>query len=319
MSGEVLMMGICQLAGGMFNAVVLAIFSYLYWDVVPEPLMGRFQSMSKNATLIAGLVWSFFIFGLADKHMKEVYVGTAAICLVIYLISTWQIKEGDYPPPDEHKKGGIFAPIRAYFVECFSQPYYLWIFVASFLYQLGNSGNFYQSNYLHYDLKLDLETIGWTQGWARSVTVGFGALCGFAIGSMTDRLKPVRLMGPAFVLLALVMLGQFFFVRDKWTYLYWFCGSEVVRFSLGIVIGAFTVEIFPREKLGQFCSAQAVFYQFILNIMATPIAMLFDRIQFNRLGFLWTAVFYFTAALAYMKVHANWKQRHGQTPVPHAG
>ena len=319
MDGAVLFISLCCFVSGLFNASLLAIFSYLYWDVVPEPLMGRFQSLSKNATLLAGLFWNFCIFGMAEHHMKAVYVGTGLFSLVVYLLSVWQIKEGEYPPPDAHTQGGAWAPLRAYFVECFSQPYYLWVFVASLLCQLGNGGNWYQFNYLHYDLKLDLATIGWSQGWGSTVTTGFGLLFGFALGAFTDRMKPVGLMGPCYILLAVVMSASFFLVHDKWSYLIWFCIRSLVLFVLGIVIGAFTVEIFPREKLGQFCSAQALFYQIPLNLSGPLTGMLFDRAHNNRLGFLWSAFFYFLAALAYGKVYLNWKLRGGRTPVLHAG
>ncbi len=320
MNGPAFFIGVCGLAAGMFNAVVLAIFSYLYWDVVPESILGRFNSMKANVALIAGLIWSFFIYGLAEHHMKEVYVGTGVFSLVIYLLSVWRIKEGEYPPPDEHKKGGtFFAPIRAYFVECFSESFYLWIFAASLFYQLGNNGGWYVFNYLHYDLKLDLATLGWVDGFAKMATTGFGLLLGFYIGAMTDRLKPVRLMAPSYFILALVVLISYFIVHDKWTYLVTFCARNLVQFVMGVIIGAFTVEVFPREKIGQFCSAQAVFYQFICNLSAPLIAMLFDRLQNNRLGFLWTAFFYALSGLTYLKVYLNWKRRHGHAPIPHAG
>ncbi len=319
MNGEVLLIGVCAFASGLFNASLLAIFSYLYWDVVPAPLMGRFQSLSRNVTLIAGLIWNFCILGMADHHMKAVYVGTGVFSLVVYLTSVWQIKEGEYPPPDPHIKGGILAPVRAYCVECFSQPYYLWVFFAALLSQLGNLGNWYQFNYIHYDLKLDLATIGWSQGWGSTLTTGFGLAFGFAIGSLTDRLKPIRLLAPSYAVLALVMLGSFLFIHDKWSYLFWSCARSVVLFVLGVVIGAFTVEIFPREKLGQFCSAQAVFNQIPLNLLNPFAAMFFDRVHNNRLGFLWSSASFLLCALAYMKVYVNWKRRRGQTPVPHAG
>jgi len=319
MDGPVLFIGICGLVSGLFNAVVMAIFSYLYWDVVPDSLQGRFQSMSKNATLIAGLVWSFFIFGLADHHMKGVYVGTATFCLVIYLVSVWQIKEGDYPPPDVHHKGGAMAPIRAYFVECFSQPFFLWIFTGSLMAQLANAGNNYQFWYLRDDLHLNLATIGWTQGWSKAVTTGFGLVCGFYLGSLTDRLKPVRLMAPLYAVMALINFGSFFYIHDKWTCLFAACVLNMVLFFLGVVVGAFTVEVFPREKLGQFCSAQAVFYQFLLTLIGPFIGMFYDRIHFNRLAYLWTSLFQLVAGFVYLKVYFNWKIKKGQTPVPHAG
>ena len=319
MNGPAFFIGVCGLAAGMFNAVVLAIFSYLYWDVVPESILGRFNSMKANVALIAGLVWSFFIYGLAEHHMKEVYVGTGIFSLTIYLLSVWKIKEGEYPEPDVHTKGGAFAPIRAYFVECFSESFYLWIFVASLFYQLGNAGGWYQFNYLHYDLKLDLATLGWVDGWAKLATTGFGLVLGFSIGAMTDRLKPVRLMAPSYFLLALIVFATYFFVHDKWTYLVAMTVRGLLNFVMGVIIGAFTVEVFPREKIGQFCSAQAVFYQFINNLANPFVGMLFDWLKNNRLGFLWMAGFYALSGVVYMKVYINWKKRHGHTPLPHAG
>ena len=316
MNGEVLFIGICGLACGMFNAVLLAVFSYLYWDVVPAKVLGRFQSFSNNATLIAGFVWSFFIIGMADRHMKAVYVGTSIFFITVYLLSVWKINEGKYPPPDPRKKGGAFTPVIAYFIECYSKPYFLWIFSASLLYQLGNLGNQYQFFYLYQDLKLDMGTIGWSQGSAKLVSTGFGLLLGFVIGSITDRLNPVRLLSYCYIALAVIQFGSFYFVHDKWTYLYAFCLLNMALFTHGIVIGAFIVEVFPREKLGQFCSAQAVFYQIISSMINPLIGMLFDHLKNNRLGYLWASFFYLLAAFAYAKVYFNWKKTPRQTPLP---
>jgi MFS family permease len=319
MKGPILFLAMCAFVSGIFNAVMQAIFSYLYWDVVPESHMGRFQSLSRNAVLLAGLFCSFFLFSAAVHHLKAVYVFTATFCAIVYFISVWQIKEGEYPPPDKHKKGGLLAPVRAYFVECFSESYYLWIFVASFFFQVGNVGGNYQNYYLHYDLGMDLGTLGWIGGWGNVFTFGFGAIFGFAIGSMTDRLKPVRLMGPLYIVQGILFIGALYFVHDKWSLLIFSFVIGIAQFAQAVIMGAFTVEIFPREKLGQFCSAQAVFYQFALNILNPFIGTFFDHIQNNRIGYLWQGGFYFLAAIAYFKVHLNWNQRHGKTPVPHAG
>lgn len=319
MNGSIILLGICQFFMNAFNSVVLAVFSYLYWDVVPESHMGRFQALSKNVTLLAGLFSSFFLFNMADHHMKAVYLGTASFCLVVYMVSVWQIKEGEYPPPDTHRIGGRLAPVRAYFVECFSESYYLWIFAASLFFQLGNLGGGYQNFYLHYDLNLDIGVIGSTRGWATIATLVFGAACGFAVGSMTDRLKPVRLMGPGYLLLGLAYIVSFYLVRDLRSYLVSFCLVSILQFVIGVVIGAFTVEVFPREKLGQFCSAQAVFYQFIIAVLQPGIGRLFEVLNNYRLGFLWQGGFYLLAAILYLKVWINWQRRRGQVPVPHAG
>jgi len=319
MNGPVLFLGVCGLVAGLFNAVFLAIFSYLYWDVVPDEVQGRFRGLSGTVTTLAGLVWSFFIYGIADRHMREVYVGTGIFALGIYLLSVWQIKEGEYPPPDVHKKGGVFAPIRAYFTECFTESYYIWIFAATFFCQLGNKGNDYQFFYLYNDLHMNLATLGWKDGWSSSYMTGFGLLFGFVVGSLTDRLKPVRLMAPLTGLMALINLASFFFIHDKWTCLIQACFMGMTGFALGTAMGAYTIEVFPREKIGQFCSAQAVFYQFGLNFINPFIGMFFDYVKFNRLGYVWAGTFQMIGAAIYVKIYFNWKHRHGQIPVPHAG
>ena len=319
MGGPILFLGTCGLVAGLFNAVLSSIFSYLYWDVVPDDLQGRFRGMSGTVSMLAGLLWSFFIYGLADHHMKSVYVGTGAFALAVYLLSVWQIKEGEYPPPDVHKKGGAIAPIRAYFAESFSDSYYIWIFAASLFAQLGNKGNDYQFYYLHYDLHLNLATLGWKDGWSNAFVAGFGVLFGFAIGSLTDRLKPVRLMAPLTLLMALVNLASYFYIHDKWTCLFQACLMLVINFAFGTAMGAYIIEVFPREKIGQFCSAQAVFYQFAITLVNPFIGEFFDWANHNKLGYIWAGSFQVIASFIYVKIYFNWKKRRGQAPVPHAG
>jgi maltose/moltooligosaccharide transporter len=313
--GEVLFIGVCSFISGLFNSMVLAIFSYLYWDVVPEAVLGRFWSLSNIVTGLATFSWSFFFMGLADTHIHGVYVGVSAFCLAAYLLSVWNVKESKYPPPDPHIKGGVLAPIRAYFAECFSNPYYLWIFAGFAIFQVGLLGQSYQFYYLRYDLGMSLGTIG-------RITSLPSILCmviGFGLGTLTDRLKPVRLMAPTLALWAIGNVIAYFFVRDQWSLLFCVTFINVAIFFNSILQGAFMAEVLPREKFGQFCSANAISYQLICNFSNPFIAMLFDHIKFNRLGYLWSAGFQFLSALIFVKVYLNWVARRGRTPVPHAG
>jgi len=319
LTAPVLFIGIASLLCGVCNAMVMAIFSYLYFDVVPETVMGRFQSMTKVVGMAATLVWNFYIFGQAQHHMRAVFLGTAGFCLFIYLLSTWQIKEGDYPPPDPPRKGGGFAPIRAYFVECFSDSYYLWIFAAFALYNINGVSNQVQFAYIHYDLKMDLGTIGNINGWASTITLVLGLALGFFFGSLMDRLKPVRMMAPIYALWGLAKLSGFFFVHSPHTFLAWLALNNVCAFAAGVVQAAIIIEIFPREKLGQFCSANALTILIVTNTTTLLCAWFFDHLKNNHCAFLWQALFLFIGALVFTKVHANWKKRHGLVPIPHAG
>jgi MFS family permease len=176
-----------------------------------------------------------------------------------------------------------------------------------------------QFAYIHYDLKLDLATIGRMNGWGSAFTVTLGLLLGFSFGTLTDRLKPVRMMAPIYAIWGLVKIAGFFFVHDQWTYLGWYGLNGVCGFAVGVAQAAVVIEVFPREKLGQFCSANAITQQLICNGVAILAAKFFDHLQNNRYSFLWQAVFLFIGAMAFLKVQKNWKLRHGRMPVPHAG
>lgn len=309
-NGEVLFIGIAAMINGLFNAVVLAIFSYFYWDVVPEIVLGRFNSIAKIVTVAAGVVWNFFIIGYAEHHAKAVYIGVSLFCLSVYLMSLWKVKEGGYPPPEARKSTGALEPINAYVRDCFSKSYYLWIFFGTLLFQLGNAANTFQFFYLRDDLKMDLNATGWIQGVGLAVTTAFGLALGYPAGAMIDRLKPIRVIPATLFIWSLLVLVSFFVVRDKMSAAIMASLINVNLFIYGVALGAVTIELFPREKLGQFCSAQAFFYQTI-GMVLNPLVIspFFDWLKFNRAAYLWSAFFYFLAGLVTVKVYLNWKRK----------
>jgi hypothetical protein len=309
-NGEVLFIGLASLLNGLFNAVVMAIFSYFYWDVVPEIVLGRFNSISRIVTAAAGMIWSFFIVGYAEQHTKLVYIGVSLFCMCVYLLSVWRVKEGDYPPPSPRNTKTVLGPVLDYFTDCFSKPYYLWIFLGTLFYQLGGAGNIFQFFYLRNDLKLDLAATGWINGIGLTAATIFGVTLGYAAGSMIDRLKPIRVIPGALLISSLLALASFFAVQGKLSAAVMAGLININLFVFSVAIGAVTVELFPREKLGQFCSAQAFFYQTIIMVVnPLLISPLFDWLKFNRAGYLWSAFFYFLAALVTLKVYWNWKEK----------
>ena len=309
-NGEVWFIGAASIVNGLFNAVVLAIFSYFYWDVVPEIVLGRFNSIVSVVAGAAGIVWSFFIVGYAEHHTKVVYVGVSLFCMTVYLLSVWRVKEGEYPPPEPRKTSTVSEPLLDYFRDCYSKSYYLWIFVGTFFFQLGNLGNNYQLFYLRYDVGLDLTATGWLSGVGLMVSTLFGVLLGSSSGSMIDRIKPIRVIPAGLFVYSLLAFVSYFVVHDKESAAIMASLVRIDMFVFGVALGAVTVELFPREKLGQFCSAQACFYQ-TLNLVISPCVMapLFDWLKFNRAAYLWSAFFYFISALVTVKVYLNWKNR----------
>jgi MFS-type transporter involved in bile tolerance (Atg22 family) len=315
MNGAAFLLCLNGLLMAIFNGMVLAIFSYLYWDVVPQEVLGRFSSLTKIVLAVMSFVWNFFFFGLAQHHMKPVCVGIALFCLVVYLLSVWKIKEGEYPPPDQHKKGGVFAPFRAYVVECYSDPYYLWIFGSLWLFGMANGANNLKNHLIMFDLNLS-----WTEiGRLNSVPGIIAIALGFFFGSMVDRLQPVRLLAPVMAIWACTSLASYFFVHGAMSYLICTCMTQVANFAYGVTYGALLPEIYPMEKLGQFCSASVLFNWAIGFFIGIPLGWLMDHMPNDQICFLWAAAFQFLAAIVWVKVLMNFNRRRGRAPVPHAG
>ncbi|MEI8197502.1 MAG: hypothetical protein WCI73_16525, partial [Phycisphaerae bacterium] len=159
----------------------------------------------------------------------------------------------------------------------------------------------------------------WVDTPSRFIGLGFGIFLGYTIGSLVDRLKPLRVMPFLFFARALVLTVGFFVVKDKISAMVISSLEGVVLFCMGISIGALTVEIFPMAKLGQFCSAQAFFYQTIILFLSIPIGKFFDWIKFNRFGYIWGATFSTLAGFVAIKVYYNWKHLHQDDPVAEPG
>jgi hypothetical protein len=291
-------------------------FSYLYWDVVPQSVLGRFNAMAKIVTVSSGMVWSFWIVGYAEHHPKEVYIAVSLVCTAIYVLSLIMVKEGEYPPPEPRKTKSVIEPIRDYVKDCYSKPYFLWIFLGTLCYQLGNQGGGFQFFYLREDLGMDLGATGWIQGIASGVVTAFGVLLGYSSGSLIDRFKPIRVVPLTMFVSSTLALVSFFVISEKVSAATMASLVGINNFVFGVALGAVTVQLFPREKLGQFCSAQAFFYQTIIMVLSPlAIAPFFDWLDFNRGGYLWSAFFYLLAGLVTVKVYFNWKKKQSENPV----
>ena len=83
--------------------------------------------------------------------------------------------------------------------------------------------------------------------------------------------------------------------------------------------GALLPEIYPREKLGQFCSAAILMQSATGFLLGIPIGYFFDYIHSDRFAYLWSATMLFGTAAIWLKVLANYNARQGRVPVPHAG
>jgi len=123
-----------------FNEFVNTVFWYLFRDVVPMPVMGRFLGLFRMVASAAGFLFKYLIGPNQLKHMRDIHVGAAVIYFVGFSLLCWGVKEGDYPPvTDVTERSTLADQVKLYFRECCSQRIFILVYVLSFWFALARS------------------------------------------------------------------------------------------------------------------------------------------------------------------------------------
>jgi MFS family permease len=88
-----------------FNLFVNSVFWYLFNDVVPAQLLGRFYGLFRMMGTIAGVGFNLFVFKYAESHTREIFTGAALLYFFGFGLACLKIKEGEYPPPPPADEG----------------------------------------------------------------------------------------------------------------------------------------------------------------------------------------------------------------------
>src|SRR5215210_3136046 len=127
--------GVCWTLFEFATIAANAIFGALVNDVVPQAVIGRFYGLFRALSLIAGMVFNWYIIGHAKDYYMCIFIGMGLLYGVGVTLMCLNVKEGGYPPPPpveavHGKRRGFLAATITYLHECFGHRYYLWYFAA---------------------------------------------------------------------------------------------------------------------------------------------------------------------------------------------
>jgi len=232
-----------------------AIFVALINDVVPHRLLGRFFALFRALSLLAGMLFNFWLLGQAEAYGRWMFLGIAALYGAGFTLMCLNVREGEYPPPDdpEHARGFVGAA-RLYFRECFANAHYRWVIGAYILclfafVPLNTFSLFYAKS-----LNMSIDLYG--KLTALTYLVSFGLA--YLLGILSDRFHPLRLaIGAIGAYLVVMLLGGIFVDRAA--------AFAVVFVAHGVTAGAFFTGtasfgqmLFPKARFAQFNSAMAL-------------------------------------------------------------
>lgn len=293
------------------SVVIASVFGGLVNDVVPQAVIGRFFGLFRASSLLAGILFNYFLLGKAEEYYFWMILTMAALFGVGYGLICWKVKEGEYPPPEPLPERGYFAFMEAFKIyvrECFTQPFYLLFFVARTLGMLAFVPLNAFSIFYAQSLGLSMDTYGKFLALTYSISI----VLTYALGALADRFHPLRVGLVVMAAYAAAMLGGWFFISSKAMFLFFFVVHGVVSGAYMTGTAALQQRILPRDRFAQFSSAGGIISS--LGFMAAPpaVGLLLDLAGQNyRLTFLMNGFLALAALGLLAQFHQTWMRRGG--------
>ncbi|MBL8029561.1 MAG: MFS transporter [Fibrobacteres bacterium] len=332
-TAALIVMGAVMVCFAFFNTFVNSVFWYLFNDVVPEHLLGRFMAWFRMVSVASVSFYNFFIFKHAESHYTTIFVGAAALYLIGFGLMCLNVKEGTYPPPPPYIKGetGALAAIKTYGKECLGLKHYWFVFLSSMCMAVGYSAYTFWI-YLYQATGLSLEQIG-------NVTGVFNismAIVMLFTGWLADKYHPIRIVmiGLLFFLVIVMPVSMVWFFwqpSQQSAYYFWmFLMGGLTAPALALIQmndPSMFMRVFPRDRYGQYCSANALLRSLSLIISGLLLGWGLDTVKSHygeKTAYfclpIWQFIFYGLMLAAVIALYKSWKKYGGDEsyvpPVP---
>src|SRR5262249_31379511 len=157
------------------------------------------------------LVFNKYLLRYCDDYPGAVCASAAGLYLVSFLMLCFQVKEGQYPPPEpipHRAEGGrVMGSVALFLKESFSHSFYWKYYLFTLFFNVGFAP--FRDFLIFYgqkELKMDLGTYGNVMAVRDLVQIGIY----LGLGPIIDRLHPLRAGLWGYVLVFLAALCSFF-------------------------------------------------------------------------------------------------------------
>lgn len=309
---SIVLVAIFNLMFSVANTYVLQVYQFLFVDVIPQQVMGKFIGVYRAIGALGTFVFHRWLYGHAASHTFAIYSGAALLYAVAFLLLIWRVEEGQYPEPTEAERAKTFPKLfRDYFRDCFGHWFYVKVYLLTFCFWAaivpfntflvffatgGGPGKNAPS------LGLPLDQYGQIRGWITLCQVPVF----FLVGPFLDRFHPVRVVIAAFAVIAVTYFASAIWVNSA---------TELLVWGLVNIIGvsmftACQLTIFPRllpkENYGQFFTANQIFGVSGLIVAPVLCGRMLDVFNSYRLVYLWAGVCSLAGLIASILLYRHW-------------
>ena len=310
LSANTVGLGLCGMfivAYSFFTMFVGSVYYYLYADVVPESLIGRFNSAFYLVGSGAGVFFNFAIRDYVTNYLPWIYTFVALVVFAGFMVMCLMIREGEYPPVKED-----LSPLKAtfiYFRECFaSDTFYWWFFTATAMNEVSVlCRSLYNILFATQELHIAETSYFALMGYTGILSL----VVLLPLGFLVDYFRPIRVYVTGMLLVIATNIYGFFFCHDYLTFV-------IISFSLTFVYCIqnasnlpLFIELLPKDRYGQFCSAQAIFRSVIMFLANAVAGVFILWMGSYRYMFVWDAVFTTLALGAVIMVFRGWYRNGG--------
>jgi len=242
-----------------------AIFTALINDVVPDTLVGRFYGLFRVFSLLAGIIFNFWLLGMAERYYMIMFIAIGIIYGSGFLLMCLQVKEGSYPPPEADSKGA-FGGIRTYFRECFSHRYYIVYFI--FLTMAGLVFAPVNLFSVFYAQSLNISMADYGRYIASTFIISL--TLSWFIGVLADRFHPLRLSMGILAIYGITGIASGLLISNKNTFaaaLITHCVISGMFFTATASLGQ---RLLPKNRFAQLTAAAGIIGS-LAAILTTPI------------------------------------------------
>jgi Na+/melibiose symporter-like transporter len=304
-------MSITMIGYRFFDMFPQCVYWYLFADVIPPGVIGIFVSLMRVCSTAGVLFFNYFLMKHAEDSPGMICMIAGALYLVSFVLLSIMVKEGEYPPPPPKPTGSPLQrfgkTIEGYIRDCYSMSYYWKYYILGFFWMCTMQS--FMKFTVFYGKQVTNGNLD-QLGKINALRDGIQMCAFFAIGPIIDKFHPLRTGLVGYMMSIAAVMACWFFIHDAHSYAVYI---TITFAALTLMQGAYTAlpaRILPREKYGQFCSANSLLWHLGLIVAMPALGALMDHYG-NKVVFAWFLGMSVVGIFAMYALFLDWKKLGG--------